>query len=253
VLVLLAVASGCPATPDGHAGKSQTAGVGGTAGHERAESGGSAAPHEDAGPRVPEPIVETTPQPDAGQDAGRTDPEPPITEPVTEADYYMRNQRSAELVVVATAIVGDAGVELLEDTIPANSEVHIFHAWEGSGGHAMPSNFFGTFRVLVGDDVVYEGVRNDDWKGEAHGLVLTIEAEAPPGESVDFACEQATDCAIKNVGNCCGYYPRCVNADSPTPPVECEDGVGSVCGWPEISHCECVENTCRSMQGDAEI
>lgn len=72
-------------------------------------------------------------------------------------------------------------------------------------------------------------------------------------ETVDFACEQAADCEIKNVGNCCGYYPRCVSVGSPTPPVECDEGVSSVCGWPDISHCECVENTCRSMQGDSEI
>jgi hypothetical protein len=149
-------------------------------------------------------------------------------------------------------------VQLLEDTVPAAQEVHIYHAVEGSGGHAMPSNFFGEFQVLSGDVIVYQGVVDADWQDEELGLVLVIEAEpetpdAGAANAVDYSCGEASDCEVKNVGNCCGYYPRCVNVDSPTPEPECSDGAGGVCGWPDITHCECVENRCRSMQGDTEV
>jgi len=69
-----------------------------------------------------------------------------------------------------------------------------------------------------------------------------------PGE-VDFSCTVDADCAVKNVGNCCGYYPACVNANSPTFPeqvmTQCQrEGMSSICGFPEISACQCVEGRC---------
>jgi hypothetical protein len=218
-------------------------------------TGGSSAPEVDGSTESQDPVVGA----DAGRDSGIdpieqpiTDPiEPPITEPITEENYYVRNLRSDVLRVVATGHLGDT-VELLEDTVAPQAEVHIFHASEGSGGHALPTNFFATFEILVGDEVVYEGVRDNDWQDQDHGLVLVISAD-DARQSLDFACEQAVDCEIKDVRNCCGYYPRCVNVNSPVPVRPCDDGVVGVCGWPHITHCECVENTCRSMQGDNEI
>ena len=71
-------------------------------------------------------------------------------------------------------------------------------------------------------------------------------------------CEIDEDCVIKDVHNCCGYYPRCVNKDY-TPDIEkvieeCkESGVASACGWPEITNCKCINNNCVSMQGNTPV
>jgi hypothetical protein len=240
-LVLAAVAFSACASTTLEEGNGSTSGSSGANELDQQDStnpgatGGSSAPEVDGSTESQDPVVGA----DAGRDSGTAPIEQPITEPITEEDYYVRNLRSDVLRVVATGHFGDT-VELIEDTVAPEAEVHIFHAWEGSGGHALPSNFLATFEILVGDEVVYEGVRDSDWQEHDHGLVLII------------AEEEAVDCEIKDVRNCCGYYPRCVNVNSPLPVPQC-DGVSSVCGWPDISHCECVENTCRSMQGDNEV
>lgn len=73
----------------------------------------------------------------------------------------------------------------------------------------------------------------------------------PDGKPVtlDRSCRTDADCTVKNVGNCCGYYPACVNKDSPTDPegvqAQCaKDGMASVCGFAEISGCRCVQGQC---------
>lgn len=76
-------------------------------------------------------------------------------------------------------------------------------------------------------------------------------AASPPPNEVDYACRSDADCVVKDVGNCCGYYPACVNRDSPTFPgrvqAECEKtGMASVCGWPVIKGCACVEGRCEA-------
>lgn len=76
-----------------------------------------------------------------------------------------------------------------------------------------------------------------------------------PGE-VNYRCQTDADCAVKNVGNCCGYYPACVNTDSPTFPgqvkAKCEaEGTMSVCGFPELKGCQCVDNRCEGIRGEA--
>ena len=68
-------------------------------------------------------------------------------------------------------------------------------------------------------------------------------------ETVDYSCTVDADCIVKDVGNCCGAYPRCVNKDSGTPPPYCPPGFYSVCGFPVIESCACRQNTCRSLQG----
>lgn len=72
----------------------------------------------------------------------------------------------------------------------------------------------------------------------------------------DRACETDGDCAVKNVGNCCGYYPMCVNKDASTDPAgvraRCErDGLSSVCGFPEIRGCRCVQGRCENLADGA--
>jgi hypothetical protein len=78
-----------------------------------------------------------------------------------------------------------------------------------------------------------------------------------PGGSVvvDRSCSSDADCTVKNVGNCCGHYPACVNVDSPTDPegvqAACaESGRVSTCGFPAISSCQCVQGTCK---GDSRV
>ncbi len=77
----------------------------------------------------------------------------------------------------------------------------------------------------------------------------------PP--EIDLSCTVASDCEIKNVGNCCGYYPRCVNKDfEPNPEAvkaKCErEGMMGVCGFPEIRSCACEKGQCVSLSTSAE-
>lgn len=72
---------------------------------------------------------------------------------------------------------------------------------------------------------------------------------AKSAETVDYTCKTDADCEVKNVGNCCGYYPACVNRDSPTFPdrvkAECaKKGTMGVCGFPDVKGCSCVEGRC---------
>ena len=82
---------------------------------------------------------------------------------------------------------------------------------------------------------------------------------SPKNENINpYFCNVDSDCKVKDVHNCCGYYPRCVNKDyvPDTEAVvkECrEKNLVSVCGWAEITQCKCVNNKCNSMQDDKLI
>jgi hypothetical protein len=86
------------------------------------------------------------------------------------------------------------------------------------------------------------------------------DAEGHSGDlwaGVDFGCRADADCAVRNVGNCCGYYPACVNVGSPTFPervlAQCEaEGLVSVCGFPELAGCRCVEGRCEGIAAGAQ-
>ncbi|HEU0152898.1 MAG TPA: hypothetical protein VFQ84_06100 [Arenimonas sp.] len=70
------------------------------------------------------------------------------------------------------------------------------------------------------------------------------------------SCRTDSDCAVKDVGNCCGYFPMCVNKDARTDPAavraQCgKDGMSSICGFREISGCQCVDNRCVDLTDDA--
>ena len=72
----------------------------------------------------------------------------------------------------------------------------------------------------------------------------------------DRGCETDNDCVVKDVGSCCGFYPMCVNRDARTDPegvrAQCEkDGLSSVCGFPAISGCQCVQGRCESRADGA--
>jgi hypothetical protein len=85
-------------------------------------------------------------------------------------------------------------------------------------------------------------------------------SESPAGDpaSVNRSCRTNADCAVKNVGNCCGYMPACVNINAQTNPqavqAQCAaQGMASVCGFQEISSCECVQGTCQSAAAGGSL
>lgn len=67
-------------------------------------------------------------------------------------------------------------------------------------------------------------------------------------------CAADSDCEVKDVGNCCGYFPQCV-AKNATPQKEavrtwCErNEVKSICGFQEIQGCACVAGRCTAAAG----
>jgi hypothetical protein len=76
--------------------------------------------------------------------------------------------------------------------------------------------------------------------------------------ALDRSCRTDADCAVKDVGNCCGYFPACVNTNSPTDPAavkaQCEaSGMASVCGFQEISACTCTAGKCEAAGGGAPV
>jgi hypothetical protein len=71
----------------------------------------------------------------------------------------------------------------------------------------------------------------------------------PEPVKLDYHCTSDADCAVKDVGNCCGAYPACVNKDSPTDPAavqaQCaKQGRMSACGFREIDACSCTQGRC---------
>ncbi|MGL6289735.1 MAG: hypothetical protein ACRC2H_03500, partial [Silanimonas sp.] len=73
----------------------------------------------------------------------------------------------------------------------------------------------------------------------------------PAAGEVDYACTTDADCAVKDVGSCCGYSPACVNKDSPTFPeqvkAECaKNDMQSICGFRDIEGCTCIEGRCAA-------
>lgn len=69
---------------------------------------------------------------------------------------------------------------------------------------------------------------------------------------LDDSCRVDSDCEVKNVGNCCGYFPACVNRDAQPDPqavqARCaESGMASVCGFREIQACSCVQSRCEAV------
>jgi hypothetical protein len=79
---------------------------------------------------------------------------------------------------------------------------------------------------------------------------------APAAGVVDLSCKTDDDCAIKDVGSCCGYHPQCVNIASPTFPDQVKSACAAenragVCGFPSIAACQCVAGKCAASEGPA--
>ena len=71
----------------------------------------------------------------------------------------------------------------------------------------------------------------------------------PQPVKLDYHCARDADCAVKDIGNCCGAYPACVNRDSPTDPAavraQCaKQGRMSACGFQPIDACSCRQGQC---------
>lgn len=69
-------------------------------------------------------------------------------------------------------------------------------------------------------------------------------------KSIVYSCQKDSDCVIKNIGNCCGSYPACVNLKTVASPEMvrklCErEGIGSVCGFEPVNSCVCVSGLCK--------
>ncbi|MBS0193149.1 MAG: hypothetical protein JSR34_02815 [Proteobacteria bacterium] len=73
--------------------------------------------------------------------------------------------------------------------------------------------------------------------------------------SIDFAhpdrrCKVDADCAVKDVGNCCGAYPMCVNkgaaVDAKAVKAQCaREGRMGMCHVMAVSGCSCVQGQCE--------
>lgn len=82
--------------------------------------------------------------------------------------------------------------------------------------------------------------------------------EAKPAVSVDYSCRSNADCAVKDVGNCCGAMPACVNRNSPTDPqgvrAQCaSSGMAGICGFAEVTACQCVSGRCAAETSSSPV
>ncbi|GEM_PF-2014555 len=76
--------------------------------------------------------------------------------------------------------------------------------------------------------------------------------------SIDYSCYTDSDCEVKDVHNCCGFYPGCANKNAITDPdkvreICASEGLSSVCGFPTIYACECVQNKCEGILEQTRI
>lgn len=83
-------------------------------------------------------------------------------------------------------------------------------------------------------------------------------AKPAPPVSGPLACNSDSECTIKNVGSCCGANPACVHVDAPVDPegvmAKCaRDGMASICGFQEITSCQCVNHQCQGNASALEV
>ena len=71
-------------------------------------------------------------------------------------------------------------------------------------------------------------------------------------DSLQNGCRTDADCVEKNVGNCCGGYPRCVLKQGVPNPAWvskfcAEQELAGVCGYAKIESCRCAEGRCAEV------
>ncbi len=80
----------------------------------------------------------------------------------------------------------------------------------------------------------------------------------PPPAAVSRACKVDADCAVKDVGSCCGHFPACVSKDARPDPAAVQaqcaaSGMSSVCGFREVSGCTCVSGACQDAGSGPQV
>ena len=85
----------------------------------------------------------------------------------------------------------------------------------------------------------------------------TSPAPTPAG-SVSRSCRVDADCAVKDVGSCCGRFPACVNKSARPDPAavqaQCaKQGMSSVCGFREVAGCSCVQGSCQDVGSGPQV
>jgi hypothetical protein len=69
---------------------------------------------------------------------------------------------------------------------------------------------------------------------------------------LDRSCKTDMDCAIKNVGSCCGQMPACLSKAAKANPgwvrATCDkEGLTGVCGFKPVVGCQCRQGTCTEL------
>ena len=161
----------------------------------------------------------------------------------------VQNQNSNSTVVEETPDdnvennQGDTGSDVVDTNDGSTNDV------DNTGGNSTEAT-----NDLTGD-------ANDQGDQNATSVEDTQGDEGIEGSStgtdeyiVDYNCNTDDDCAIKDVGNCCGTYYECANINFPADPTRaCADGGGGdllagVCGWNVIHFCLCENGRCKGMQ-----
>ncbi|MBM3231854.1 hypothetical protein FJZ21_00550 [Candidatus Pacearchaeota archaeon] len=93
------------------------------------------------------------------------------------------------------------------------------------------------------------GIKCIEYNSESNAEYKNLEEYAL---SIDYSCNKDSDCVIKDIHNCCGYYPACANKNARTDPdfvskFCSEEGLYSVCGWASIKSCGCLNNKCQGV------
>jgi hypothetical protein len=68
---------------------------------------------------------------------------------------------------------------------------------------------------------------------------------------IDYSCTADAECVVKDVHNCCGYFPKCVNADATVDAdlvqqLCADEELFGICGFEEIESCACVDQRCEA-------
>ncbi len=92
-------------------------------------------------------------------------------------------------------------------------------------------------------------VRNEIPKDKLVEDIKQYESLKQYESQINYSCGKNEDCVIKDVHNCCGYYPKCVNINAAVDPQKVKEfcksgGRVSVCGFPSVSSCTCADNIC---------
>ena len=85
--------------------------------------------------------------------------------------------------------------------------------------------------------------------GQAHGEVTSLESYYA---DLNRSCKVDADCEVKDVGNCCGYLPQCVNKAAAinkqlVSQLCKEQLIMGTCGVQLIESCKCEMSQCRAI------